>query len=50
MESPNAEALGRAWEELGVSTPDLVRAFRSFNAYAAPFRAASEAYERRQGK
>jgi coenzyme F420-reducing hydrogenase gamma subunit len=50
MESPNAEALGRAWEELGVSAPDLVRAFRSFNAYAAPFRAASEAYERRQGK
>jgi sulfhydrogenase subunit delta len=45
MESPNTASLGRGWEGLGASRPDLVRAFRSFNAYAPPFRAASEAYE-----
>ena len=45
MESPNTASLGRRFEELGVARPDLVRAFRTFNAYAPPFRAASEAYE-----
>jgi coenzyme F420-reducing hydrogenase gamma subunit len=50
MESPNPEALGRTWEGLGVSPTDIVRAFRSFNAYAEPFRVVSEAYERRKGK
>jgi coenzyme F420-reducing hydrogenase gamma subunit len=46
MESPNAAALSEAWRALGASSPDLVRAFRSFNAWAAPFRAASEGHER----
>jgi len=45
MESPNTASLGWRFEELGVARPDLVRAFRTFNAYAPPFRAASEAYE-----
>jgi coenzyme F420-reducing hydrogenase gamma subunit len=45
-ESPNADALSEAWRGLGASSSDLVRAFRSFNAGAAPFRSASESHER----
>ncbi|NJL29569.1 MAG: oxidoreductase [Thermoanaerobaculia bacterium] len=45
-ESPNTPALARHHRELGVSSPDLVRAFRSFNAYADAFRKESEAIER----
>lgn len=45
MESPNTASLGARWSELGVAPPDLVRAFRTFNAWAAPFRSASEAHE-----
>ncbi len=45
-EAPNTASLGAWWEKnLGASRPELVRAFRSFNAYAAPFRMASDAYE-----
>jgi coenzyme F420-reducing hydrogenase gamma subunit len=45
-ESPNTAALGAWWEqELGASRPELLRAFRTYNAGAAPFRAASHAYE-----
>jgi coenzyme F420-reducing hydrogenase gamma subunit len=46
MESPNTSALGARWNELGSDRADLVRAFRGFNAWAPPFRAASDAYER----
>jgi hypothetical protein len=46
MESPNTEALCRQWEALGVVRPDVARAFRTFNAYAPAFRAASESHER----
>ena len=46
MESPNTVSLGRAWEALGASQADLVRAFRSFNAWAPAFRGASESHER----
>ena len=45
METPNTESLGEIWRELGVADPDLVRAFRGFNAFAEPFRKASEDYE-----
>jgi coenzyme F420-reducing hydrogenase gamma subunit len=45
METPNTASLGQTLGGLGSSPADLVRAFRSFNAYAPPFRAASEAYE-----
>jgi sulfhydrogenase subunit delta len=48
MESPNGEALGRWWEGLGAGDGDVVRAFRTFNAWAPAFRSVSEAYERRQ--
>jgi coenzyme F420-reducing hydrogenase gamma subunit len=47
MESPNTSALGEIWRSWGVSDPDLMRAFRSFNAWAPPFRAASESHERK---
>jgi len=45
-ETPNTESLGEIWSKLGVSNPDLVRAFRGFNAFAEPFRKASEDYEK----
>jgi len=45
MESPNTASLGAWWETLGAGRRDLVHAFRTFNAYAPPFRAASDAYE-----
>jgi coenzyme F420-reducing hydrogenase gamma subunit len=46
MESPNTLALSQRWQsELGVRDDDLVRAWRSFNAYAEPFRKESELHE-----
>jgi coenzyme F420-reducing hydrogenase gamma subunit len=47
MEKPNTASLS-SWcnEKLGVERTDLVRAFRSFNAYAEAFRAESEGNER----
>jgi coenzyme F420-reducing hydrogenase gamma subunit len=46
-ESPNVDSLASWWGQLGISDGDLVRALRTFNAYAPEFREASEAYERR---
>ncbi len=43
-ESPNIGALRGAWRTLGVSDADLVRALRTFNAYAPEFREASDSY------
>jgi len=34
-----------ALEELGASRQDIMQTFRSFNAYAEPFRKESESYE-----
>ena len=45
MESPNAASLGARWETMGAGRTDLARAFRTYNAGAAPFRTASDAYE-----
>ncbi|MGB8645282.1 MAG: oxidoreductase [Anaerolineae bacterium] len=45
-ESPNTESLSAVWGKLGVKDEDIVRAYRSFNAYAEAFRKESEAYER----
>jgi len=45
-EAPNTSSLGAWWEkQLGSTRPELVRAFRTYNAYSAPFRTASDAYE-----
>lgn len=45
MESPNTRSLSNRWLELNIAPDDLVRAFRSFNAYAEPFRKESESHE-----
>ncbi len=45
-ETSNTPALSAWWSQLGVSERDLVRAFRSFNAYAEPFRRESESHEK----
>jgi sulfhydrogenase subunit delta len=45
-ETPNTASLSAWWHgHLGVPQADLVRAFRSFNAAAEPFRRESEAHE-----
>ena len=45
METPNTGSLAAGWVRLGATDPDLVRAFRGFNAYAEAFRRESEAHE-----
>jgi coenzyme F420-reducing hydrogenase gamma subunit len=46
MESPNTASLSGWWRQrLDVETRDVVRAFRTFNAGAEPFRAESEAHD-----
>ena len=44
MESPDTDALGTQLTSLGMSDRDLVRVYRTFNAGAEPFRAASETH------
>lgn len=47
QESPNTDSLCEWWQQkLNVKDADIVRAFRGFNAYAEPFRKASETYEK----
>jgi len=45
METPNTRSLSDAWMGLGVKEHDLLRVFRSFNAYAEPFRRESDRHE-----
>jgi coenzyme F420-reducing hydrogenase gamma subunit len=45
METPNTASLSAWWQQLGVSAPDLVRAYRTFNANAAAFRQESQIHE-----
>jgi sulfhydrogenase subunit delta len=46
-ETPNTSSLASYWLGLGtLKNPDLLRLFRSFNAYAEPFRKESEAHEK----
>jgi sulfhydrogenase subunit delta len=45
METPNTESLGEWWRKLGAKEQDLVHVFRTFNAWATPFRRESEAHE-----
>jgi sulfhydrogenase subunit delta len=46
MESPNTKSLSSQWTQLGAKEQELLRAFRSFNACAEPFRRESEAHEK----
>lgn len=43
-ETPNIDALAGWWRGLGVENVDIVRALRTFNAYAPEFREASQRY------
>jgi sulfhydrogenase subunit delta len=45
-ETPNTESLSTWWSYLGVNEQDLVRAFRTFNAWAEAFRVESMAHEK----
>jgi coenzyme F420-reducing hydrogenase gamma subunit len=45
MESPNTASLADKWTELGVDERELVDAFRSYNAWAGPFREAGDRHE-----
>ena len=45
MESPNTASLANQWKSLGVSDGDIVRAFRTYNGYAAAFKEESERHE-----
>lgn len=44
-ETPNTTELSQRWQQLGATRQDIVRVFRGFNAYAAPFRKESESLE-----
>jgi coenzyme F420-reducing hydrogenase gamma subunit len=44
-ETPNTGALAGWWHGLGVPDEDIGRAFRTFNAWAEPFRRESEAHD-----
>ncbi|MBM4168772.1 MAG: oxidoreductase [Ignavibacteria bacterium] len=45
-ETPNPSSLSEWWLKNGMKRDDLVRLYRSFNAYADPFRKESEAHEK----
>jgi sulfhydrogenase subunit delta len=45
QETPNTISLSKQWKKLGVAEAQLIRAFRTFNAYAEPFRKESESHE-----
>jgi len=45
-EIPNTASLGAIWKNMKIKDDDIMRAFRGFNAYAEPFRKASESYEK----
>ncbi|MGZ6988436.1 MAG: oxidoreductase, partial [Thermoanaerobaculia bacterium] len=45
-ETANTASVATLWGAMGVAAPDLVRAFRTFNAAAEPFRRESELHER----
>jgi sulfhydrogenase subunit delta len=44
VETPNTRSLARAWQQLGASSRDLHRVFRTFTAAAEPFAKESEAH------
>lgn len=43
-ETPNLPSMANWWRELGATEPEIIRALRSFNANAEPFRKESESY------
>lgn len=45
-ETPNPEGLSAGWLRLGATKPELVRAYRTYNAFAEAFRKESEAHDK----
>ncbi len=45
-ETPNSHSLSTIWSGLGVGEQDILRAYRTFNANAEPFRKEAESHER----
>jgi coenzyme F420-reducing hydrogenase gamma subunit len=45
-ETPNTRSLSNWWSRLGVKDQDIMRAFRTFNAYTEAFRRESEIHEK----
>ena len=45
-ETPNTRSLSEWWSRLGVNERDIMRAFRTFNAYTEAFRRESEIHEK----
>jgi len=45
VETPNTRALSEQWKTLGKSPLEILRVFRSYNAYADAFRKESDAHE-----
>jgi sulfhydrogenase subunit delta len=45
-ETPNTSSLAEYWKTLGMKNLELLHLFRSYNAYAEPFRKESEAHEK----
>lgn len=45
-ETPNPASLSAWWKKMGASDEEILRAYRSFNAYADAFRKESELHER----
>ena len=45
-EDPNTRSFSEQLKKMGVKNDDVVRMFRTYNAYAEPFRKESEAHER----
>jgi coenzyme F420-reducing hydrogenase gamma subunit len=45
MEAANGEAMGQLFEDMGLSSDEIVAMFRNFNGYADAFRVTSDRYE-----
>lgn len=45
MQSPNTRALSEQWKAAGKSSQDILRVFRTYNAYADAFRKEGDAHE-----
>jgi coenzyme F420-reducing hydrogenase gamma subunit len=46
METPNTSSMSEAWKKLGASEDEVLRIFRSYNAWSEPFRKESEAHDK----
>ena len=46
QESPNTSSMSEGWKKLGAGSDEVMRVFRSFNAWSDPFRKESEVHEK----